>query len=285
MPNLCSVDGCLSNTESSIQTYGKISTYAIPRDQELRKKWIIACNRGHNYNPSKYTFICRNHFNEDDFEYYVKTNNRILGIPLQSPRLKRTAIPTTSGAFWKFPIKPNTLEPVSSSILSTINNTLTSQNISNSNQDQTKLTSIIQNSTNIAEILPTNNFKTSQNTSYETQLNNNAESTLQHEPAKRRRTDLKLVSSVTYQTLRQPTNENNFTSNQTNEPQDAYFSKSHINTPTEVNRPPIVLVSTAKLSKNANLEPIENYKNFLQHFQEKLCFDKRPNWRYFIGIL
>lgn len=40
--------------------------FRFPKDLECKKKWILKCRRGDNWNPNS-SFICSDHFTAEDY--------------------------------------------------------------------------------------------------------------------------------------------------------------------------------------------------------------------------
>ncbi|KAJ3661786.1 hypothetical protein Zmor_006170 [Zophobas morio] len=79
----CSAYGCTNRQKKGVD----ISFHSFPSDTILRQQWIIAMKR-QNFQPSKYSKLCSEHFQKDDFihNFGLKT-------------LKKDVIPT----IFKFP--------------------------------------------------------------------------------------------------------------------------------------------------------------------------------------
>ncbi|XP_050707935.1 THAP domain-containing protein 6-like [Eriocheir sinensis] len=58
----CSAYGCTKRDRS-----GSTSFHRFPRDEVLRRKWILATRRL-NFNPSRSAVLCSRHFVEEDFD-------------------------------------------------------------------------------------------------------------------------------------------------------------------------------------------------------------------------
>lgn len=43
-----------------------VSYFSLPKDESIRKQWIIACRRDDKFNPNT-SRVCSAHFKEDDF--------------------------------------------------------------------------------------------------------------------------------------------------------------------------------------------------------------------------
>ncbi|XP_075557876.1 peroxynitrite isomerase THAP4-like [Dermacentor variabilis] len=63
MPTRCVAVGC-SNTYSTLGT----SFHMFPRDQQVRKLWVLAVRR-ENWQPTRSSMLCSAHFKKDDFVY------------------------------------------------------------------------------------------------------------------------------------------------------------------------------------------------------------------------
>ena len=81
---VCAVALCPSPKNSSV------SYHRFPKEKELRKKWIIACKRDDQFNPSTGN-VCSEHFLPSDFQHDLR--GELLGLPLKR-RLNENAVPT-----------------------------------------------------------------------------------------------------------------------------------------------------------------------------------------------
>lgn len=61
MPRRCSVSGCKSNYDSQEERY---STFALPKDEDLRKKWLLKIPT--DFTGVKNPYICERHFAAED---------------------------------------------------------------------------------------------------------------------------------------------------------------------------------------------------------------------------
>jgi len=106
MPRSCCVPNCKSNYPKEIKKGKKyVSSFAFPKDEELRKKWIAAVNRKNNFIPSKHSAVCSKHFLESEIstiDRMVRPDGSILTCPRIIPKLDPSAIPTI------FPNRPVT---------------------------------------------------------------------------------------------------------------------------------------------------------------------------------
>ena len=100
---VCAVAVCPSLKNSSIVYH------RFPKNQDLIKKWIVACKREDKINP-KTASICSEHFLPSD--YHRDLQNELLGLPIRKI-LKKEAIPTVN-------LTP--LKSVESAIIETNNN-------------------------------------------------------------------------------------------------------------------------------------------------------------------
>lgn len=57
--------------------------FCIPKREDIRKQWIIACKRQDKFNPDT-SRICSLHFKEEDFELDFRAS--LLGIEVKRPR-------------------------------------------------------------------------------------------------------------------------------------------------------------------------------------------------------
>lgn len=60
-----------------------VSFFCIPKREDIRKQWIIACKRQDKFNPDT-SRICSLHFKEEDFELDFRAS--LLGIQVKRPR-------------------------------------------------------------------------------------------------------------------------------------------------------------------------------------------------------
>ncbi|KFM75356.1 THAP domain-containing protein 3, partial [Stegodyphus mimosarum] len=75
MPTACCAYGCSNNNIKYKCKENKISFHLFPKNEILRKKWILSIKR-ENFNPTHTTRICSEHFEEDCFTYQPFTNTR-----------------------------------------------------------------------------------------------------------------------------------------------------------------------------------------------------------------
>jgi hypothetical protein len=94
---ICAVAIC-NNPKNDSTIY-----HHFPKNNELSKKWVVACKRDDQFNPSTST-VCSNHFLPTDYERDLK--NELLGLPVKK-RLQREAVPTVN-------INPNGSKDLSS---------------------------------------------------------------------------------------------------------------------------------------------------------------------------
>lgn len=113
MPCICSVQGCNSNYKKDMEIYGPIPVYKFPNDQEMKAKWLKAIKADTNFKLTKYSRVCRRHFNDDDFKYYQCSNGRPTESLLKHPLIKTTAVPSLSN-YWKIGNKPQSIEKTQS---------------------------------------------------------------------------------------------------------------------------------------------------------------------------
>ncbi len=83
---VCAVAIC-SNSKDNSTLY-----HRFPKNKELRKKWVVACKREDQFNPSTST-VCSNHFLPTDYERDLR--NELLGLPVKK-RLRKDAFPTVN---------------------------------------------------------------------------------------------------------------------------------------------------------------------------------------------
>jgi hypothetical protein len=83
---VCAVAICPSPKNSSTVYH------RFPKNQELIKKWIVACKRQDKINP-KTASICSEHFLPSDYDRDLQ--NELLGLPIKK-LLKKDAIPTVN---------------------------------------------------------------------------------------------------------------------------------------------------------------------------------------------
>ena len=81
MPSNCAVYGCFNKGK----TGSDVRLFRLPKNDEFKKKWIIACHRDDKINADN-ALVCSVHFTEED--YIDDMKSRLLGIP--SPRNKTT---------------------------------------------------------------------------------------------------------------------------------------------------------------------------------------------------
>ena len=77
----CSIFGCINKFKKG----GNISLHLFPKDPDVRSYWIKACKRK-NWNPSKSSVVCSDHFHNNDYEI-MKTGQK-------KPKLKPGANPS-----------------------------------------------------------------------------------------------------------------------------------------------------------------------------------------------
>lgn len=88
MPCFCAAFGC---TNRSSRDSG-IRFHRFPTDAALAKQWIRAMRRK-NFTHSQHTFLCSEHFTDDDYQQNVSIMRKV-GIPLKHTRLKPGAVPS-----------------------------------------------------------------------------------------------------------------------------------------------------------------------------------------------
>lgn len=77
----CAVAICKSFYDKSKSE--NVSFFCIPKREDIRKQWIIACKRQDKFNPDT-SRICSIHFKEEDFELDFRAS--LLGIQVKRPR-------------------------------------------------------------------------------------------------------------------------------------------------------------------------------------------------------
>ncbi|XP_069670359.1 uncharacterized protein [Periplaneta americana] len=88
----CAVAVCQSVYKKTTNYANKVSFFSFPKDEEIRKRWIVACKRQNKFNPGT-SRICSLHFKSEDFELNFRA--QLLKIQPKRPRiLKPTAVPT-----------------------------------------------------------------------------------------------------------------------------------------------------------------------------------------------
>ncbi|GFQ92567.1 uncharacterized protein TNCT_172421 [Trichonephila clavata] len=93
MPRFCAAYGCANASWKEPCQNKNISFHGFPlSDKLLLQKWLLKVRRA-NFNPTRSTALCSEHFDEDEFVYQPFTNRRTL---------KKGAIPT------KFSYEPQT---------------------------------------------------------------------------------------------------------------------------------------------------------------------------------
>ncbi|QQP38865.1 Putative LOC101240618 [Caligus rogercresseyi] len=65
MVKSCAAYNCSNRSVQTLESRG-ISFHAFPKDPLLRRRWILAVRR-EKFNPSPFTWICSEHFLENDF--------------------------------------------------------------------------------------------------------------------------------------------------------------------------------------------------------------------------
>ena len=92
MPNSCAVR-CCHNTKK--RTKGCIRFFRFPRDEKLRKRWILLCDRDSNFNASN-AMVCSIHFLPSDYNHSLLNKHRLLGkeLPRNIRILKEDAVPS-----------------------------------------------------------------------------------------------------------------------------------------------------------------------------------------------
>nr|CAI5870327.1 unnamed protein product [Callosobruchus analis] len=91
MPRSCCVPRCNSNYLSYI------SSFAFPKDEQLRRKWIAAIHREVSFVPTQNTVVSSKHFLESEIitvDTITRPDDSILTCPRKIPKLQPTAIPT-----------------------------------------------------------------------------------------------------------------------------------------------------------------------------------------------
>ncbi|KAK7872254.1 hypothetical protein R5R35_012109 [Gryllus longicercus] len=91
MPRRCCVPGCNSNYDSFLKTNKPVTTFSFPKDEERRKKWLLAIRRK-NWMPSASSSVCAEHFNIKTQPY--KGSDGMQQLLLNGPRLTDDAGPT-----------------------------------------------------------------------------------------------------------------------------------------------------------------------------------------------
>nr|CAI5854751.1 unnamed protein product [Callosobruchus analis] len=105
MSRSCCVPRCNSNYKKDLKE-GKsyISSFAFPKDEQLRRKWIGAIHREVSFVPTQNTVVCSKHFLESEIitvDTITRPDGSILICPRKIPKLQPTAIPTS------FPNQPS----------------------------------------------------------------------------------------------------------------------------------------------------------------------------------
>ena len=70
MPNVCSCVGCYSNKAG----HSSKAAFRIPRDPDLKERWLKFLNRKDLAGEIKYVYVCELHFEE---KYLNRTNTRL----------------------------------------------------------------------------------------------------------------------------------------------------------------------------------------------------------------
>ena len=88
MPTVCIVQKC-----NAVRLKGdkNIHFFSLPKDKELRKKWIELCGT-HNTRSSGY--VCSRHFESNVFERNLKYELLGLPVPPSQIKFKKGAVPT-----------------------------------------------------------------------------------------------------------------------------------------------------------------------------------------------
>nr|CAI5859892.1 unnamed protein product [Callosobruchus analis] len=98
MPRSYCVPRCNSNYKKGFKE-GKsyVSSFAFPKDEQLRRKWIAAIHREVSFVPTSNTVVCSKHFLEYEIitvDTITRPDGSILTCPRKIPKLQPTAIPT-----------------------------------------------------------------------------------------------------------------------------------------------------------------------------------------------
>ncbi|ENN70625.1 hypothetical protein D910_03252 [Dendroctonus ponderosae] len=89
----CCVIGCRTGYDNSTEKY---SAFKFPRDENLKKKWLLAIGR-QNFTPSNYAGVCEKHFLENDIVRYQISVDPETGADVLFPtraQLKEGVVPT-----------------------------------------------------------------------------------------------------------------------------------------------------------------------------------------------
>lgn len=104
MGRCCSVIGCKSNYRSQ---HGSVSTFALPKNDVLRKKWLRRIPT--DFSGIKNPYICIKHFEESSIIRSDKCTVRgeVIDVPRKIPKLREGSVPTI------FPNTPKYLSTIS----------------------------------------------------------------------------------------------------------------------------------------------------------------------------
>ncbi|XP_055924540.1 uncharacterized protein LOC129956631 [Argiope bruennichi] len=93
MPLICCVPNCNGNYRNG----PRVSVFAFPKNEELKKKWLSAIHREGFY-PTQHSRVCELHFKKNDIEretsLFDSKSGKLLSAPLKYPRLVIGAIPS-----------------------------------------------------------------------------------------------------------------------------------------------------------------------------------------------
>lgn len=91
MGRCCSVIGCKSNYRSQD---GSVSTFALPKNDVLRKKWLRRIPT--DFSGIKNPYVCIKHFDESSIIRSDKCTVRgeVLDVPRKIPKLREGSVPT-----------------------------------------------------------------------------------------------------------------------------------------------------------------------------------------------
>ena len=88
MVNSCSAYGCSNRSAKG----GPQSFHRFPKNQELRRKWIVAAKR-EKFEPSEYSCICSDNFLPSDYNFCPSSDKNFSAANCK-PVLKPDAVPT-----------------------------------------------------------------------------------------------------------------------------------------------------------------------------------------------
>ena len=88
----CIVVGCKTGygaTYSPEESGKGLQTFKFPEGKALKDKWLSQINRGGDFKPTKFSYVCEKHFEEKAFRYVDER-----GRPLKKKKLTKWAYPT-----------------------------------------------------------------------------------------------------------------------------------------------------------------------------------------------